>query len=322
MGATSRAYIYPTDRDWSAFLRERPQLTEINFWTPSGAGFRSLRRNDRFLFKAKSRDGGRLIGGGLYSHFERATVSIAWRAFGEGNGVGSAEKLLAAVTGYRRKQGLPLVPDPEIGCIILHSAFFTPDGAGIAPPSDYNAGAVRGRGYTPARDGWPEVDAAFSSLAWRSGALQRDPDPDLVSWVGGSTLSEPTLGERRHRLGQGEFRVRVAASYRNRCAITGSKVTLALDAAHIRPVEKEGAHRLDNGLLLRTDVHRLFDAGYLGVDLEHRLRVSKRLRVDFGNGDEFYAREGSDLTVLPTRPGDRPHRDFLEWHNDEVFKSA
>jgi putative restriction endonuclease len=43
-----------------------------------------------------------------------------------------------------------------------------------------------------------------------------------------------------------------------------------------------GEHRLDNGLLLRSDVHVMFDHGYVSVDPSYRLRVSPRLRREFG----------------------------------------
>jgi putative restriction endonuclease len=82
-----------------------------------------------------------------------------------------------------------------------------------------------------------------------------------------------------------------------------------------------GEHRLDNGLSLRSDVHTLYDRGYLGVDPKYRLLVSPRLRSEFGNGEQFYARVGEMIT-LPSRRADRPNREFLEWHLDEVFKAA
>jgi putative restriction endonuclease len=83
-------------------------------------------------------------------------------------------------------------------------------------------------------------------------------------------------------------------------------------------VAKGGEHRLDNGLLLRSDVHAMFDHGYLGVDLNHRLMVSPRLRADFGDDEEFDARAGQPITL----PGRRPNREFLEWHTDKVFKAS
>jgi putative restriction endonuclease len=45
------------------------------------------------------------------------------------------------------------------------------------------------------------------------------------------------------------------------------------------------------------------------------------LREDFGNGDRFYAQAG-ELVALPERRGERPQREYLEWHLDEVFKAS
>jgi hypothetical protein len=46
-----------------------------------------------------------------------------------------------------------------------------------------------------------------------------------------------------------------------------------------------------------------------------------RLRADFSNGDQFYAQAGQTID-LPQRRADRPSREFLEWHLDEVFLKA
>jgi putative restriction endonuclease len=65
----------------------------------------------------------------------------------------------------------------------------------------------------------------------------------------------------------------------------------------------------------------MFDRGYLAVDPGHRLVVSPRLRTDFGNGEQFYAKAGQ-VIALPDRKLDRPGREFLQWHLDEVFKAS
>ncbi len=93
-----------------------------------------------------------------------------------------------------------------------------------------------------------------------------------------------------------------------------------LQAAHIGPLTQGGERRVDNGLLLRSDVHTLIDAGYLGVAPNYSLVVSPRLRGEFGNGEEFYRRAASrEPVAVPSRRLDRPAREFLEWHLDEVF---
>jgi putative restriction endonuclease len=57
------------------------------------------------------------------------------------------------------------------------------------------------------------------------------------------------------------------------------------------------------------------------VDPAYRLRVSSRLRDEFGNGEQFYAQAGQ-LIALPEHRIDRPQRALLEWHLDEVFKAS
>jgi putative restriction endonuclease len=73
--------------------------------------------------------------------------------------------------------------------------------------------------------------------------------------------------------------------------------------------------------LLISDVHTLFDRGYLAVDPKFRLQVSPRLREEFGNGEQFYAREGQPISI-PAQRADRPSGQFLDWHSSEIFKSA
>jgi putative restriction endonuclease len=122
----------------------------------------------------------------------------------------------------------------------------------------------------------------------------------------------------RSRLGQGTFRVVVTDIYQRRCAMTGEKALPVLQAAHIRPVSEGGTHRTDNGLLLRSDVHTLFDRGYMSIAPNLRVRVSRRLRTDFNNGEHYYCLNDSPL-LLPTSEIDRPAQEFLEWHRDVKF---
>jgi putative restriction endonuclease len=132
-------------------------------------------------------------------------------------------------------------------------------------------------------------------------------------------FGEPRLAP--YRLAQRAFQAVVLDRYHGRCAITGTKIRPVLQAAHIRPVTKDGENRIDNGILLRSDVHTMFDNGYLGVSPEHKLLVSPRLRTDFGNGEQFYAKAGN-VIELPDRKTDRPGREFLEWHRETVFKAS
>jgi predicted restriction endonuclease len=56
----------------------------------------------------------------------------------------------------------------------------------------------------------------------------------------------------------------------------------------IRPYGDGGAHEAPNGLLLRRDIHSLFDAGYVTVTPDLRFEVSSRIKQEFDNGRHYY----------------------------------
>jgi putative restriction endonuclease len=99
------------------------------------------------------------------------------------------------------------------------------------------------------------------------------------------------------RLGQGAFRVIVTDVYKRQCALTNSHILHVLDAAHIRPYGVGGTHDPNNGLLLRQDIHTLFDRGYLTITPELAVEVSRRLKDEFDNGKEYYALHGKQILV-------------------------
>lgn len=105
-----------------------------------------------------------------------------------------------------------------------------------------------------------------------------------------------------------------------KCAVTREHSLPALEAAHIVPYAAGGQHEVPNGLLLRADIHRLFDRGYVTATPDYRFRVSPRLEDEFHNGRIYYQLEGTELW-LPKDEADRPTREHLERHNDEVFLS-
>ena len=100
---------------------------------------------------------------------------------------------------------------------------------------------------------------------------------------------------------------------------SGERALPVLEAAHIRPVAEGGQHRIDNGLLLRSDVHTLYDRGYLTVTPQHRILVSKKLKEEFDNGEPYYPLQGREIW-LPPAADERPRRELLEWHADVVWR--
>lgn len=134
---------------------------------------------------------------------------------------------------------------------------------------------------------------------------------ELPSGWGRPTLVQP-------RLGQGAFRIVITDNYDRRCAVTGERTLPALDAAHIRPYASEGRHEPNNGLLLRRDIHSLFDLGYVTVTPAHNFEVSRRIRDEFENGRDYYALHGRSIRV-PDQLDRQPAREALTWHNENRF---
>jgi putative restriction endonuclease len=311
-----RAYVGVTDWDWYRFLHVR-EATEVNFWQPSGGRrFRAIPAGAPFLFKTHYSHGNRIVGGGFLSGWASLPMSRAWEFFGQDNGCATETEMRQRIRKYRGK--LDGGRDPEIGCIMLrHVRFFDPDEAPSAPPG-WAGNIVQGRGYDLGSPEGSYVEEVLVQLLARHLATVTNA-PGLVA---GDVFGAPRLSPTR--VGQAAFKALVQEAYGRRCAVTGDKIVPVLQAAHIRPVTRAGENRVDNGLLLRSDVHTLFDRGYLGVHPDtKRLLVSPRLRADWGNGEEFYHRERSGEPIaVPARRADRPNQDFLTWHADTIFLAS
>jgi len=303
-----RAYVGITDRDWYRFLRDRPELPEVNFWQPGGGrGFRALALGEPFLFKLHAPQN-YIVGGGFFAHFSRLPVSMAWKTFGEMNGAGTYLEMRRRIEKHRPEESQPF-EDYEIGCIILAEPFFLPEDRWIPAPDDFSLAVQTGKTY--------DLAGVTGRALWHSVLAARVPVLERVAEVPGPVFGTPTLTVPR--LGQGAFRVMVTDAYGRRCAITGEKALPALQAAHIRPVSQGGVHRVDNGLLLRSDVHGLFDAGYITVTPKLEVRVSRRLKEDFDNGEPYLPYNEKPL-ARPGRQFALPAKEFLEWHGDAVFR--
>lgn len=126
----------------------------------------------------------------------------------------------------------------------------------------------------------------------------------------------------RPRRGQGAFRALVTNAYGRRCAITGENTLPVLEAAHIKAAANEGLHNTFNGILLRSDFHKLFDAGLITVTPDHRVLVSSRIKERFFNGKVYNRLHGEALASVPIVAEDRPRGDLLQWHSENVFERA
>ncbi|TXT35565.1 MAG: Uncharacterized protein FD138_1301 [Planctomycetota bacterium] len=88
----------------------------------------------------------------------------------------------------------------------------------------------------------------------------------------------------RERRGQQQFRDALRKRYADRCLVTGCEILAVLEAAHISPYRGEDDNHTDNGLLLRTDIHTLFDLDLLGIEPDQlRVELHPGLIKEYGN---------------------------------------
>ncbi|MGA3199969.1 MAG: HNH endonuclease [Halobacteriota archaeon] len=305
-----RFFVGITDREWFDFLSRLKGLDEVNFWQPSGnRQFKTLQIGQPFLFKLHSPDN-YIVGGGFFSHSTILPASIVWQAFGEKNGAQTEEEMRSRIARYRRAPNPSAADDYQIGCILLESPFFF-DRTDWIPLPDWKREIVQGRGYDSEGDGreiWHRVEALM-----RASTREGQPIEESQPRYGDPVTVLP-------RLGQGSFRLIVTDSYDRRCAFTNSPVLHVLEAAHIRPYSSGGTHVPSNGILLRQDLHTLFDRGYMTVTPSHRIEVSPQIKEEFHNGKEYYRLHGETMR-LPEYGDRRPSAEFLRWHNDNRYRS-
>jgi len=141
----------------------------------------------------------------------------------------------------------------------------------------------------------------------------------LNRWLSGKVTKEQKNHDEKvrfrtaqveQRIGQPQFRAKLMRAYNNKCAVTGCAVDEVLQAAHIRPVRKSGSHTCANGLLLRADIHNLFDRGLLTIDKNYVIHLDQSLH----RSSEYKSLHGRKLKVIPSEAADRPSKELLQEH--------
>lgn len=314
-----RAFVGLTNWEWFQFLGARHDVDEVNFWRPSNTRAVSFDPGTPFLFKLHQEHGGWIVGFGHFAGFTARSMWLAWAAFEHKNGAESFGALHRLLAGIRRRHGHESDPAGNylIGCLLISQPVFFERSRWVSPPTDWPPTGLMGGKSIDIASGegarvWADCLARVTGTVGDSAHLQ------AVGEGIPARYGEPVL--TRPRLGQGSFKLLVTDAYRGACAVTGEHSLPVLEAAHIRPYAEDGPHDIGNGLLLRTDIHKLFDMGYVTVSPEdHRFLVGRRLRDDYSNGRTYYSLHGREIHLPETR--DRfPRREFLEWHARERFR--
>jgi putative restriction endonuclease len=286
---------------------------EPNFWQPHGGrAFRAIAPGDPFFFKLRAPHK-KIAGFGFFERYEALPAWLAWECFGEMNGAPDFQSMIDRIMRLRG-DGDRSTGDFQIGCIMVTAPIFFDREEWIEPPANWaKSGIQQGKSYS--------LELGEGSRLWSQclERAQRGSHYWNVERVEEAPARYGTPIEVKPRLGQGLFSLAVRDAYRGACAVTGEHSGPVLEAAHIIPYAKGGEHRVDNGLLLRSDLHRLYDRGYVTVTPDYEFMVGEKLRNDFNNGRSYYALSGSKI-ALPSTVVHRPSLERLEWHMEYVFR--
>ena len=110
-------------------------------------------------------------------------------------------------------------------------------------------------------------------------------------WAGHPDEPTDDIWQRAMRFGiaksrpeQWAFRRALFERYSGRCAITGCQIDGVLEAAHLPGRSWEAGHNdADDGVLLRVDIHRLLDRGYLQLLSDGTVEFDDKSVVEYGN---------------------------------------
>jgi len=306
-------WVGVTDNQWFKYHSEtRPD--EVNFWQPTATPpFSNQPVGLPFLFKLK-RPYNHIAGGGFFVTYSVLPLNIAWEVFESKNGCGSIDELRDLVNSLRHSRTI----DDDIGCTVLANLFFIENSAWIKDPPAFAPEVVRGKMYDTNDEAGGAIWSRVVNWISLSPSPSIQPDPAVKVAEPHKKYSDPVL--YTPRIGQSSFRVLVTDAYQRRCAITGERTLVTLEAAHIRPYSDKGTHDVSNGLLLRADFHRLFDVGLVGVTPDLHVRVSRRIREEWFNGGAYYRLDGKPLSAVPVHKAEKPNPDLLDWHLRNRFQ--
>lgn len=176
--------------------------------------------------------------------------------------------------------------------------------------SDFARIVERGLGHD--EDILPRVDQATSVTGFS------DTQSEFLHLTARDRVARLTNRALRDR----NFRKTVLRAYGERCAITGLRLIngggrAEVEAAHIRPVEKDGPDIISNGVALSGTAHWMFDRGLVGLNDDLTILVSRQ--ANDVEAIQFMINQSGSL-IVPSRAAHRPRAEFVAWHRDNLFK--
>ncbi|MEP2446582.1 MAG: HNH endonuclease [Balneola sp.] len=303
--------IGTTDQDWFEYLRDLNKdikLSLINFWTPTPWNFKALEKGDRFYFMLKSPI--RKIGGyGIFERYEENLPSEAWEKYLQSNGASALNELLNRVDKYAGKNSIEYQKGniDKIGSIILTDPVFFDD-------SDFFDPHAFGFEYSKHIVKFKTFDSDFTHSLNHNINFTKEETNDY-QLIDENIPIDKELIEKKKRESQSLFRKQLLKAYDYKCAVSRETSVEVLEACHIQPYKNNDSNHIQNGLLLRADLHILFDKGFIYIDEDYRIWISSTLNSKFYNS--YHGRH----IHLPNNESDKPSKLALKHHKENMFQN-
>lgn len=285
-----------TDNNWFVYLKKNELNSYVNFWTPTPTNTKDLKEGDRFYFMLQAPID-KIAGFGEFVRYENVTPELAWNKFGNRNGNALKPDFIKNIQMHidknSEKYGKRNLDSYsyKIGGIVLRNCEFW-DEENYKDPEDHDISFLSQPGTIKFFD---QPDPFFKG----------DLDPS-----GFGLVNEP-LGDKvyvvKFKNAKGGFKVKILEAYNATCCITGETMPELLEAMHIHKY----VNYTHNGVLLRIDIHRLFESNLIYIDKDYTVRVSSLVT------DEYYKNFDGKKINLPVSEQDWPSVEALALRETE-----
>lgn len=273
-------------------------LHEVNCWVP-GNQKTHLKEGSLFLIRLNP-DGKKMIGGGIFRHSEKnITYSKAWNLYKEANGAGSEEELREMA-----KNASSYNPD-FIASQVITRPFFLDEKDWIDFPERHAQNSLR----------YLKLKKRINKKIWEDAIKKSD-------YVNKDRILKDCkkTGLITHRYGQKEFREKILKLFGNKCAVSGERASILIEASHIVQHACDGSYDISNGIPLRVDLHELFDRGYATIrnkDGIYEFLICDRFWKDYDGGENYKVWRKKKIKKPD---GWSPTDESLAWHHKKYKK--
>ena len=250
-----------------------------------------------------------IVGGGYFVSWGEQSPKIAWERFGVRNGSSSYADLLAEIKRQGGDEHSMLVSSVLFGTFI-----FSKSETLLVPDEFKDEFTASGTRFILSLK---EPLGLYLKRILRDRRAGLKTDEYSSNWRGIYYLAAKQV---EHSDIDG-FYAAVQAAYGSKCAITGSACLPLLDVANIQPCYSNTFQSVQNGILMRTDFHRLFSEGFMTLCYQgdEAIVIKVSASVDSVGAGDYKRYDGQKLT-LPQDKALWPKREYLEWHRQKCFE--